>query len=62
MVQQDPTSPPMDPTALPDGMVPIPAGPYRFAVAGVEIEGADSRLYDNQFGVDVQYPFEPHPR
>ena len=38
------------------------SGPFRFAVSGVEIEGADGSLYDNVYGVDVQYPFEPHPR
>lgn len=47
---------------LPAGMVAIPAGHYRFAVGGVEIEGGDSSLYDNTNGVDVQFPFEPHPR
>lgn len=47
---------------LPSGMVTVPGGHYRFAVQGVEIEGADTSLYDNSFGVDVQYPFEPHPR
>ena len=33
----------------------IPPGPFRFAVSGVEIEGADGSLYDNVYGVDVQY-------
>lgn len=46
----------------PPGMAMIPGGQYRFEVKGVMIEGADSSLYNNVYGVDVQQPFEPHPR
>ncbi|MGD0089182.1 MAG: SUMF1/EgtB/PvdO family nonheme iron enzyme, partial [Planctomycetota bacterium] len=41
--------------AAPEGMVAVPAGKFRFLVAGVEIEGGDP-------GVDVQYPWEDLPR
>ncbi len=37
-------------------MVPVPAGPFDFQVAGIEIEG------DNWIGLDVQYPWEDAPR
>lgn len=38
---------------LPEGMVRIPGGTFRFAVSGVEIEKSE--------GVDVQYPWEEAP-
>jgi len=41
--------------APPAGMVAVPKGNFSFMVSGVEIEGDDSH------GVDVQYPWEPHP-
>ena len=43
-------------TAIPDGMLKIPAGDYVFKVQGIEIEGF------NDVGVDVQYPWEDTPR
>ena len=42
--------------SAPDGMIRIPGGAYEFHVAGVEIEGND------EFGIDVQYPWEDAPR
>ena len=43
--------------APPAGMLAVPAADaFRFAVASVVIEGDDGH------GVDVQYPWEPHPR
>ena len=49
-------------TSTPPEMAKIPGGAYRFAASGVMIEGADSNLYNNIYGVDVQHPFDPHPR
>jgi len=43
------------PDATPAGMVHIPKANFTFVVKGVEIEG------DDNHGVDVQYPWEPHP-
>lgn len=57
-----PIAPTAPHTSVPEGMVAIPAGDFRFAVSGVEIEGGGNNLYSNPYGVDVQYPFEPHPR
>ena len=43
-------------SAPPAGTVHVPAnGAWHFVVKGVEIEG------DDNHGVDVQYPWEPHP-
>jgi len=43
-------------TAVPAGMVKIPAADFLFKVSGIEIEGSDD------VGVDVQYPWEDSPR
>jgi formylglycine-generating enzyme required for sulfatase activity len=43
-------------STAPEGMIKIPASPYSFRVAGIEIEGS------NDIGVDVQYPWEGSPR
>merc|ERR1712110_1126523 len=40
----------------PEGMVLVPKGNFSFKVSGVEIEGGN-----DDRGVDVQYPWEPHP-
>ena len=49
--------PPTKPkSAVPAGMVPIPAANFFFEVEGIEIEGSDDS------GVDVQYPWEDSPR
>lgn len=53
MVEIPPTRPAGE---VPEGMVAIPAGTFRFKVSGVEIEGGDDP------GVDVQYPWEDSPR
>ena len=42
--------------AAPEAMVRVPGGDYVFKVEGIEIEGFDD------FGVDVQYPWEDMPR
>jgi len=42
--------------SAPEGMVPIPAADYDFAVGGIEIEG------QTWAGLDVQYPWESTPR
>jgi len=42
-------------SSAPPGMLKVPAGDFHFKVKGVEIEGDDAH------GVDVQYPWEPHP-
>lgn len=41
--------------SAPAGMVHVPKANFSFKVSGVEIEGDDGH------GVDVQYPWEPHP-
>jgi formylglycine-generating enzyme required for sulfatase activity len=43
-------------TALPAGMLAIPAADFEFRVSGIEIEGGDD------VGVDVQYPWEDQAR
>lgn len=47
--------------AIPDGMVKVAGGAYRFAVKGIEIEGAGSNIQNNPFGVDFQYEWESVP-
>lgn len=42
--------------SAPAGMVFVPGGAFDFNVSGVEIEGSDD------FGVDIQYPWEAAPR
>ncbi|NMC83201.1 MAG: formylglycine-generating enzyme family protein [Armatimonadetes bacterium] len=42
--------------SAPEGMILIPGGAFEFRVSGVEIEGSD------EFGIDVQYPWELAPR
>lgn len=44
------------PDPAPAGMVYVPGGAYHYVVSGTEIEGGDAP------GVDVQYPWEDHPR
>ena len=47
---------------MPDNMVKINGGPYRFVVKGIEIEGGGkSSIKNNPFGVDFQYPWEAAP-
>jgi formylglycine-generating enzyme required for sulfatase activity len=41
---------------VPEGMVQIPAGNFRFKISGIMIEGK------NEIGVDLQYPWEDSPR
>jgi formylglycine-generating enzyme required for sulfatase activity len=53
LVEIAPTKPA---SAVPAGMVKIPAGDFTFKVQGVEIEGL------NYIGVDVQYPWEDNAR
>ena len=48
-------------SSIPQGMVKIPGGKYRFAVSGSMIEGAGSSYNDIGRGVDVQFSWEPRP-
>ena len=61
--QRVPIAPAPAPSAAtpPPGMVAIPGGPYRFAVRGIEIEGSGTNIFNNPFGVDFQFEFEPRP-
>jgi iron(II)-dependent oxidoreductase len=43
-------------TAIPEGMLKVPAADFDFEVAGIEVEGL------NDIDVDVQYPWEDSPR
>jgi len=55
--QQMTATPKISPaSAVPDGMVRVPAAEFSFQVDGIEIEGF------NDVGVDVQYPWENAPR
>lgn len=54
--QITPNAPTKCPVDAPPGMLFIPAASFEFNVSGAEIEGGD------EFGVDVQYPWEDTPR